>query len=283
MITIDIEYRSWWCPWKRRCRSWAPSLWHEMDQRQFLAIVKSILGQITQEQYFAELFGIPTRLVAKLDQWHVYILNKQVRWLEQGKSETSRFFVRQICGLYAPQDALNGVTLQQFMTADTFFSNFVATIDQDTATSSLSSGSTAALARFVASLYMRRNETYFIDNMPPQRTALLFRGKEEKLVDIEGNAAMLEKKADQTLLWAVYLNWVMLRNWLARAFPLLFPEGDPEDKGSKNQQRVKNAWLNIFDSFVGDDIAHLDNYRQLACTDAFRLMNRRIKEAASKK
>ena len=278
MITLDFEYRSWWCPWKRRCRTWAPSNWWEMDERQFMAVVRSILGKVSEEEYYADLFGIPQRLVGHLDQWHIYVLRKQVRWLDNGKAETSRFFIRQVCGLLAPEDALGGVTLQQFMTADTFFSQFVGTITEEKPM-----GSTTALARFVASLYMRRNEAYFVDRMPLRRTIIDLPVRQERVVDLEGNAAAIAEEGDPDVLWAVYLNWVMIRNWLARAYPLLFPEADSDEKGDATQKRVKNAWLNIFDSFVGDDVAHLDNYRRMACTDAFRLMNRRIKEAMKTK
>lgn len=278
MLTIDFEYRSWWCPWKRRCRSFAPSNWWEMDERQFMAVVRSILGKISEEEYYADLFGIPQRLVGHLDQWHIYVLRKQVRFLDNGKAETSRFFIRQVCGLLAPEDALGGVTLQQFMTADTFFSQFVGTVTEEKPM-----GSITALARFVASLYMRRNEAYFVDRMPLRRTIIDLPVRQERVVDLEGNAAAIAEEGDPDVLWAVYLNWVMIRNWLARAYPLLFPEADSDEKGDATQKRVKNAWLNIFDSFVGDDVAHLDNYRRMACTDAFRLMNRRIKEAMKTK
>ena len=278
MISLDFEYRSWWCPWKRRCRTWAPSNWWEMDERQFMAVVRSILGKISEEEYYADLFGIPQRLVGHLDQWHIYVLRKQVRFLDNGKAETSRFFIRQVCGLLAPEDALGGVTLQQFMTADTFFSQFVGTVTEEKPM-----GSITALARFVASLYMRRNEAYFVDRMPLRRTIIDLPVRQERVVDLEGNAAAIAEEGDPDVLWAVYLNWVMIRNWLARAYPLLFPEADSDEKGDATQKRVKNAWLNIFDSFVGDDVAHLDNYRRMACTDAFRLMNRRIKEAMKTK
>ena len=278
MISLDFEYRSWWCPWKRRCRTWAPSNWWEMDERQFMAVVRSILGKISEEEYYADLFGIPQRLVGHLDQWHIYVLRKQVRFLDNGKAETSRFFIRQVCGLLAPEDALGGVTLQQFMTADTFFSQFVGTVTEEKPM-----GSITALARFVASLYMRRNEAYFVDRMPLRRTIIDLPVRQERVVDLEGNAAAIAEEGDPDVLWAVYLNWVMIRNWLARAYPLLFPEADSDEKGDATQKRVKNAWLNIFDSFVDDDVAHLDNYRRMACTDAFRLMNRRIKEAMKTK
>ena len=275
VINIDFKYKVWWCPWKRRCRSWAPSYWHEMDECQYMAVVKALLGIISEEEYIAELFGIPTSLARRLDQWHVYILKKQVRWLDQGKAESSRIFVRKIGGLVAPHDALNGVTLQQFMTADTFFSDFAQTVSDKQP-----KGDVKRLARFVAALYMRKHESYFTEKAMNRRSFMDLPSKDELLVDIEGNAAMLERKTDYTTMWAVYLNWVMIRNWLARAYPLLFPEGDGDDKP---QRRVRNAWLNIFDSFVGDDVAHLDNYRKMACTDAFRLMNRRIKEAINNK
>jgi hypothetical protein len=70
----------------------------------------------------------------------------------------------------------------------------------------------------------------------------------------------------------------MIQNWVARAFPLLFESSGEEENAKKNHTRKLNVWLDAFDAFVGDDVAHMDNYRKMICTDAFRLMNKRIRE-----
>ena len=263
MLCIDLEYRSWWCPWRRRVRGYAPSRWYEMDESHFVAIVRAVRGEISEDEYCARMFGLPQRLIARLDPWHRYVLGNQLKWISSGDSITSRFFIRRIEGLLSPYEALNGMTLQQFMTVDTFFMQYA-----DTVTEEKPDGEVERLCRMVAALYLRPGETYFAD------------GKDEKVADIEGNAQMLTRRADRTLLWGVYMNWMMIHNWLSRAYPLLFPKPDPDDaKVAKGKAHKQNGWLDMFDSFMGDDVAHLDTYRRMSATDAFRLMNKRIRNA----
>ena len=38
-------------------------------------------------------------------------------------------------------------------------------------------------------------------------------------------------------------------------------------------------WLAIFDAFIGDDVADMRKYQIMLATDAFRIMERRIKNA----
>lgn len=270
MICIDVEYRKWkWCPWKSRLRGWAPTKWHEMDERQYLAVAKAACGELDEQTYLAEIFGIPRRMVAYLSQWHVYMLTKQIRWIGSGKAEASRFFICKICGLQAPDNALGGMTLQQFMTVDTFFADYLLTVSDKNPY-----GDNDKLCRMVAALYMRSNEAYYVaDNA----NKLMFKPR-MKVVDIEGNAKMLEGKATRPELWGIFMNWTMIKNWLSKAYPLLFPRGDETD-GREMPKKRGNVWLDIFDSFVGDDIAHMDAYRTMNCLDAFRIMHKRIKEA----
>ena len=265
MICIDLEYRSWWCPWRRRVRGYAPSRWWEMDESHFISIVRAVHGQISGDEYFASMFGLPVRLVKYLDPWHRYVLESQLKWMASGESITSRFFVRRIAGLHAPEESLSGVSLQQFMTVDTFFVHYSETVSEENP-----EGDLERLCKMVASLYLRPNETYFIEK------------KGDRLVDIDDNSKLLYRRADRALLYGVFMNWIMIRNWLSKAYPLLFPKAEegkaPPDKGHR-----KNGWLDTFDAFMGDDIAHLDTYRKMAATDAFRIMNKRIRENLSRK
>ena len=265
MICIDIEYRSWWWPFARRVRGFAPTRWWEMDERHFLAIVRAILGEIGDDEYCSVMFGLPRRLVACLDPWHRHVLGQQLKWMDTGKSEASRFFIRRIGRLYAPTDALGGMSLQQFMTVDTFFIQYADSVSDEHPR-----GDHHRLCRMVAALYLRPGETYFVEH------------EGDVLADIEGNAGLLAN-APFSHVWGVYLNWMMIRNWLSRAYPLLFPEAESENedvKEGKARVRKLNAWLDVFDAFMGDDVAHLDTYRKMAATDAFRLMNKRIRASA---
>ena len=266
MICIDLEYRSWWCPWRRRVRGYAPSRWWEMDESHFLAIVRAIHGQISGDEHFASMFGLPVRLVKYLDPWHRYVLDNQLKWMSSGESLTSRFFIRRIEGLVAPQEALSGVSFQQFMTVDTFFAQYSETVSEEKP-----SGDIERLCKMVAALYLRPCETYFLEK------------KGDKLVDIDGNARLLTRRADRGRLYGVFMNWIMIRNWLSKAYPLLFPKASEEEAEKKDNHHKKNGWLDTFDAFMGDDIAHLDTYRKMAATDAFRLMNKRIRENATHK
>lgn len=237
-----------------------------MDESHYLAIVRAVRGEIDDDTYCSAMFGIPRRLVRHLSAWHRYVLGSQMKWMTSGDSETSRFYIQRIEGFHAPADALGGMSLQQFMTVDTFFVQYAETVDKKNP-----DGDKQRLCRMVAALYLRPRETYF-------KAA-----KQDILVDIDGNATMLSRRADYTLLWGVYLNWIMVRNWLSRAYPLLFPKADGEGGGKGDGKHRRNGWLDTFDAFMGDDVAHLDTYKQMAATDAFRIMNKRIRENMTNK
>lgn len=261
MVSIDLTYKVWWWPWERRLRGWAPTQWREMSERQYMAVVRAWLGEMDADTYHAEMFGLPKRLMKQLDSWQTYMLDRQLAWLDAPHSEVSRFFISKVEGLVAPPDALGGMTLQQYMMVDTMCMRHGDTVTEDNPT-----GDIGRLCKMVGSLYLKPGEGYFPDG-------------EIKVADIEENTKLLLQRADRALLVGIWLNWKMLQNWVARAYPLLFETEEKEERQEKSHTRKLNMWLDTFDAFVGDDVAHLDSYRKMSCTDAFRLMNKRIKEA----
>lgn len=274
MRKIDVTYRVWWWPWARTAHGHVPSSWQELNERQFVAAVKAIRGEaITETDYFSTLLGIPTRILLQLDDFQLYQLQQLLMWMDDTKAAASRMIIKKIEGLHAPEDGLDGVTLQQFMTVDTFF-GYVT----DTMKDGKLEGDEKMLCKFVAALYMKKDESYSVEDV--RKTLWDLPGQNIRLVDLSGNATRLLKRADRSLLWCVYINWLFIKAWLSKAFPLLFPEGDDDDGKSA---RVQDAWLKTFDAFVGNDIAHMDEYREMECMDAFRIMNTRIKESLSKR
>lgn len=47
----------------------------------------------------------------------------------------------------------------------------------------------------------------------------------------------------------------------------------------KRKKPTPTDWLAIFDAFMGDDVAFIERYKRMSALDAFRLMNRRIKQS----
>lgn len=84
-------------------------------------------------------------------------------------------------------------------------------------------------------------------------------------------------ETDKATMLAVFFNWLFIKNMLSARFPLLFPEGS----GEENPGVVR--WLDIFDSFVGEDVAHMYDYERMQAMDVLRIMNRRIKEYNNRK
>ena len=88
-------------------------------------------------------------------------------------------------------------------------------------------------------------------------------------------------KIDRHVKYAIFLNYVFVKRWLSKAFPFLFPmddEWEPEDKQKKPTAPSVN-WLDIFDAFVGDDVAVMEKYQAMPVATAFRLLNKRIRDA----
>ena len=67
---------------------------------------------------------------------------------------------------------------------------------------------------------------------------------------------------------------MMLKKWLSTAYPYMFSSN--EDKGTTNP-KSQQKWLDIFDAFVGEQIPETDYYKKMPCMDAFRIINRRLK------
>ena len=266
MRTITVERKGW--IGRRKVSAKVPEGWNELTQEQFMMLVYSMLGKSTIKDYYSTLLGIPFTVFELSDDWIKYNLQQLLVWMEDGKAEANRFLIPSIEGLQAPEDMLGNVTLQQFMTVDTFFGYYAQSVTEEK-----KMGDEQLLCQFVASLYLGRNERYYVPTA--RRTILDMPG--ERLVDLEKNTSRLLKRADRVVMYGIYVNWLLVKAWLSRAYPLLFPQGDGKEAP------VQNAWLKTFDSFVGDDVAHMDDYRNMACMDAFRIMAKRIKDSIMKK
>ena len=149
---------------------------------------------------------------------------------------------------------LKGVTFGQFIFADSFFRNYSETKNPE------------EMNRFLATLYL------------PQ-------GKVFKEKYIEQNSSLM-RKADRATRDAIHLNYILIFEWLMDLYPLVFPR-DPgvnnPDPGNKIKQRDPRAWIKIFESLVGDDIIHQNEYANLPVHHVFRYFTKNIKNTMKRK
>ncbi|MBR5653066.1 MAG: hypothetical protein IKX22_03190 [Prevotella sp.] len=260
MKDLEIRYRRWGM--SRSIHSHIPEHWRDLSSRQMAFVADLHLCGADADQVLAVLCGLHPDKVAMMDTYHRYVLRKELDWVMDLDSPHDGFVIDYLPGtsLYAPGGKLKGCSLQQFMTADTYFQLFTLHPNQE-----------RWLNLFVAALYLHRGEYFNVDEceVPSLR-------KKAVKVDVERNVESVACSA-LNVRFAVYLNFVLIRCWLSKAYPSLFPPSDDKEHGAKATKPTD--WLAVFDAFIGDDVADMRKYQMMAATDAFRIMNRRIRNA----
>jgi hypothetical protein len=271
MKEVRIEYRRW-SIFRKHNDLRAPESWIDLTAGQFTVCAKIHTDRLRDEDFIAGFFGISKRIARRLAKFEQYRLIELASFAADPKSTVNFFYIEKIRGasLFAPEKKLYNVTIEHFMLFDTFFFDY------------LNEPSDENLARFVACLYLKKK-------IKIKRWKMV--REKEKVTDVEisHRVNLIAKKVDKSTQYAIFLNYTFVRKWLAKAFPLLFvfrEPGDEDEKPSKRTRRKqpvarpgkKNRpdWVDIFDSFVGDDIIHYDRYKQIPCTLVFRQINRRI-------
>lgn len=259
MKEVVIYYYSWKIPHKNRVL--VPQSWDELTSDQFIQVIRYITGASSEDKLFAAILGIRMRLIKRIDTFILYKLGELLSFLNDDNIKLDHFIIpalktgRQT--LHAPSVRLSDVSLQQFMSADTFFSYYVITQREE------------FINKLVASLYLTKLETF------------VQKDKNSRLVDIDKKILTL-KKIPYTTRYAIFLNWSFIKNWLGHIFPYMFPPGDTGTNKAKSSKPQAPDWLTLFDNFVGDNIPGMQSYQAMPCMDAFRIINRKIKENIKK-
>ena len=258
MKTIRFEYKEHGSV--KFITSQIPESLSEATGQQFTALLALSQGRIAEEPFFLTFFGIPEKLLPRLDLWQMYVLTEELRGIWK-VDKIDHFPIPEILipwdkekrtkslHLMAPAAQLKGMTFQQFMTVDQFYQWYVFT------------GKAQYLLAMVAALYLEE-------------------GKAFKETDLSAVVARLEKSDHRWMCEGLAFNWSMIRAWLSDAYSSLFPAAEPQE-GQKAARPVKQrpgSWLNIFDTLVGDDLTRIESYKELPCMDVIRILNKRIKE-----
>lgn len=252
MKQIEFRYKRFGFP---RCKKIAvPDKMSEMSPIQYLATIRLSKKWITEEEFFRQFFGLSSSLLAQLPLYYLYRLSALLGFLKDKNGRVDSFYLSELpAKLMAPLPKLKGMTLQQFMTVDTFASWYMAFEKNE------------YLDSFIATLYMKKEESFSKNGGKPLNL-------EKRIPTI--------KRLPFDLKYSILMNWVLVKEWLSSAYPALFPESKPSTNSRGDKIRHKPVdWLALFDAFVGDNIADMDAYKELPALDAFRIMNRRIADS----
>lgn len=261
MKSIQIKYHPFSrFPWERTVKSSHPESWKELTPPQLIAVACTYKGRISENRFLHIMTGIKARILKKLSPYQKYKLFELIGFISDLKPYSS--FIIDHLGIngksyFAPKPRLKGMTFGQFIFADSFFKNY-----QDTS-------NPEEMNSFLAALYLPSGEKFT-----------------EEL--IEQNAPVMNK-VDAVTREAIFINYLLIFQWIVELYPLLFPRIEHEKKkslkdGSENiPQRDPKAWIKVFDNLVGDDIVNQDKYALLPVHNVFRYLTEKRKEAMRSK
>ncbi len=263
MKQMEIRYRQW--GFKRMHVVHVPETWHEMSPKQFLAAVRFYQKTIDEGAFFQQFFSLSKFLLNRLGRYPIYKMAEQIEFVRDCRQPHNAFFLERLPGtdLFAPLPKLNRMSLQQYMTIDTYFNRYVL------------SENDKFLERMIAATYLPENVVF---NLPESQVPSLFK-KMPVLLNMDKSLPIVEHLEKEIKL-AVFMNLMLIKNWLGGLFPYLFPSVEDTPKRPLKTKTVD--WLEIFDSFVGDDVAEMKKYQAMEVMNAFRVMNRRIKNSMKK-
>ncbi|MGQ1890646.1 hypothetical protein ACT29H_09410 [Thermophagus sp. OGC60D27] len=242
MVNIAItDSGPWWWKRERIHRFSHPSKWEEVTPKQMKAIAKLLTGEIKEDKLLSIFLSCPRRIVKKLDDYARYKLSDLMSFISI-KQPVDRFIIQKIKGRKAPEKRLKDLSFAEFMFVDTLFADY-----------SESENDTVLLRKFVGHLFRRH--------------------KKGKRPEFDGNIDW--KWTQKVKLWemhAAILNYGLIRTWLEKSYPAVFTE-------QKNGKSKSNGWVDVFDSIVGDDIVHSDEYASKPVMEVLRFLNKKIIES----
>lgn len=243
MIPVVLKYKYWLIPRTKKIE--LPTRWEELSAKQFLIVARNMEKQIDGIEFFRSFFGLSTEELNRLDGFQIFKLSSLIDFILDITTGCNTWLIKSIGKRLAPGAALAGVTLHQWMVADTYFSKYFSLNKEE------------LLNYAIAALYLPKGYGF----------------SGEKLVDLDA-AAKEVAATDELTKKAIVLNFTLIRCWLSKSYPFLFPTSSTENKGTPGATN----WLEIFDSLVDGKLTEIDEYKKVSVIDAFRNMNRRIKE-----
>lgn len=244
MNLIVFKYKHFLIP--RTITRNIPAKFDEMNAHQFHAVADLLQNELSEPEFLCRFLKVSPDVLLRLDKFLLYKITEMLSYIADLRKPMSQFIIRKIPmkRFFAPENKLRNVSLLQFMYADNLFTNY--SIDQ----------CPEQLRALVAAMYLPEGINF-------------------ENVDMEKHIRNISSHVDETFCQAVFLNFIFIKKWLSVSFSDMFSYSGSTEENT-GPKRAK--WLDMFDSFVGDDIPSTEYYKKMKCIDAFRIINKRIKE-----
>jgi hypothetical protein len=268
MLTIQVKYSPVsWLPFTQKVASDVPQNWCDVSQKQLVAIASLYKSAISDISFLKTMSGLRKQILNKFSDFERYKLMEIFEFLGDQRPY-HEFIIRKLSVslhpvLYAPSPKLKGVSFGQFIFADTYFANYQQSSDE------------TDLNKFIASLYLGKNEKF-----------------EERLIQ---ERFLGIGKLEPNIRQAIALNYQLIHEWLALAYPLIFQKLASTASRSASdtsliapvaepvEARDHNSWIKVFQNFVGDDILQDEVWAAKPVNTIFAYMTRKYKENARTK
>jgi len=254
MVNIIFEYQPFsFLKYTRKINGAFPSTFEELKPSQFISIASLINQRISETDFLNSMTGIRKFMINKLEDYYLYVLMNLFEPFTEIKPYNA-FIIPQIKTpgktLFSPKHQLAGMTFGQFIFVESYFTSYQA--DKNP----------VDLHKFIASLYLPKLQPF----------------NEDKIAFYTLHISRIKPE----ILDAIVINYVLIKEWLALAYPLVFQHDEennepPEPKTHKKPNN-NSGWLKIFESVIGDDLIHHDLYALLPLHNVLRWMTTKIKE-----
>lgn len=238
MIAVTVRYKPFGFFWERTLEKRLPARWSEMTSQQIAAIPHLQRGTIDEFKLLHIFLGIKKSIAKRIDSYQRYCILRNLKYIKEPEP-LGKFVIKRLVGFKAPEDQLKNITFGAFIFGDTYYQNYICGKNDD-------------LNRFIACFYYNRF------------------GFREK--NIEVNARIIGL-TDIAVREAVAINYALIREWLAKAYPYVFQKAEEGQKQAKS-----NGWVGVFDAVVGDDLVNQEKYSEKPLSMILRFLNRKTKE-----
>jgi len=239
MIPVRVEYQPFlFLPWTRHREYKLPARWSELTAEQISSIPDLKRGKLPDGKILQIYLGVDRKIAGLLDSYQKYSIVRQLRFVNEAEPY-GVFIIPEIAGLKAPGEKLRGVTFGAFIFGDTYYQNYI-------------SGKRNDLNKFIASFYTGKEG--LDDNM------------------IEANAEKISKVKIE-VREAIAINYGLIREWLAKAYPYVFEKAE-----ANNNNQTFKGWIDVYDMLVAENIADHDKISNTPASTVLRILNYRRKQ-----
>jgi hypothetical protein len=236
MNTLSIEYRPIpWLRFNRKVELCHPENWGELSPEQLILASGVLKGTLSDDRVIQMMTTLPKKVIRRMSSYQKLRICELLIFLNDF-TPYHEFIIPKIAFLSRPKPRLKDECFGTFIFAETHFAR-----------------------------YEKSGDVKDLDKM----IVCYYRSRAFREADIDINAHAIRKE-DPTIKEAIYLNYILIREYLAITYPHVFtPSSDPD-------QKQNSTWVDVFDAVVGEDLVQQENYAKLPLSTVLRFLDKQI-------